>query len=375
MRLLFCLYKYFPFGGLQRDLKNIALEAQKRGHQINILTTLWKGKLPDGFKVEIIKVRGITNHRRSIDFGEKAKRYLKDKNHDMVVGFNKLPGLDVYYAADPCYKAKVFEQKGYLYRLSNRYRSYVRLEEAVFSPQSKTQILLLSPKEKEKFIKFYKTPEERFHLLPPGISKNRYIVDDKEEIRESVRKELDINKEDFLLLMVGSGFKTKGVDRAIKALAGLPESIKSKTRLCIVGEGNKSPFERLASSLKVSKNVIFLGGREDVQRFIAGADLLVHPAYSENTGTVLIEAIVNGLPVLASDVCGYAPYVLESGAGLLIPSPFEQKKFNSLLQYMITTDRYLEWKQNGLAYGKRKDFFNMYKKAVDIIEDIYKKEK
>ncbi len=28
------LYKYFPFGGLQRDFMRIALECQKRGHQI-----------------------------------------------------------------------------------------------------------------------------------------------------------------------------------------------------------------------------------------------------------------------------------------------------------------------------------------------------
>ena len=32
MRLAFCLYKYFPHGGLQRDLLRIALACQRRGH-------------------------------------------------------------------------------------------------------------------------------------------------------------------------------------------------------------------------------------------------------------------------------------------------------------------------------------------------------
>lgn len=375
MRLLFCLFKYFPYGGLQRDLKNIALEAKKRGHDIYILTTSWKGELPDGFKLDLIEVRGITNHKRTINFANKVNRYLKENKYDLIIGFNKIPHLDVYYAADPCYKAKIFEQKGYLYRLSSRYKSYVKLEEAVFSPNSKTHILLLSPKEKEKFIKYYKTPEDRFHLLPPGILRSRYVDKDREVIREEVRKELNINSDVYLLLMVGSGFKTKGVDRAIKALASLPGLLRSKTKLCIIGEGKKNSFEKLANSLKVGQNVIFLGGREDVQRFIVGADLLVHPAYSENTGTVLIEAIVNGLPVLASDVCGYAPYVFESKAGLLIPTPFKQETFNSLLEYMIKSDKNREWRENGLIYGRINDFFSMYKKAVDIIEDIYKKEK
>ena len=46
------------------------------------------------------------------------------------------------------------------------------------------------------------------------------------------------------------------------------------------------------------------------------ADLLIHPAYNENTGTVLLEALVAGLPVLVSAVCGYAHYIAEADAGL-----------------------------------------------------------
>ena len=33
-----------------------------------------------------------------------------------------------------------------------------------------------------------------------------------------------------------------------------------------------------------------LKGRDDIPRFLLGADLLIHPAYNENTGTVLLEA-------------------------------------------------------------------------------------
>jgi hypothetical protein len=43
--------------------------------------------------------------------------------------------------------------------------------------------------------------------------------------------------------------------------------------------------------------------------FLLGADLLIHPAYNENTGTVLLEAVVAGLPVLTTAVCGYAHYI------------------------------------------------------------------
>ena len=64
----------------------------------------------------------------------------------------------------------------------------------------------------------------------------------------------------------------------------------------------------------------FLGGRSDVPRFLLGADLLIHPAYHENTGTALLEALVAGLPVLVTDVCGYAHYIAEADAGRVLPS-------------------------------------------------------
>ena len=38
MQLAFCLYKFFPFGGLQRDFLRIALACQARGHAIRVYT-------------------------------------------------------------------------------------------------------------------------------------------------------------------------------------------------------------------------------------------------------------------------------------------------------------------------------------------------
>ena len=47
MRLAFILYKYFPYGGLQRDFMRIALECQQRGHGIRVYTPIWEGEVPE----------------------------------------------------------------------------------------------------------------------------------------------------------------------------------------------------------------------------------------------------------------------------------------------------------------------------------------
>jgi UDP-glucose:(heptosyl)LPS alpha-1,3-glucosyltransferase len=48
MILNFCLFKYFPYGGMQRDCLRLARACSKAGYQVNILTINWKGPKPEG---------------------------------------------------------------------------------------------------------------------------------------------------------------------------------------------------------------------------------------------------------------------------------------------------------------------------------------
>ena len=51
--------------------------------------------------------------------------------------------------------------------------------------------------------------------------------------------------------------------------------------------------------------------------FYHAADYLVHAARTENTGTVLIEAMICGLPVLVTGNCGFAFHVHDADAGIM----------------------------------------------------------
>ena len=190
---------------------------------------------------------------------------------------------------------------------------------------------------------------------------------DKQECREEVRKELGLGQHDHMLLMVGSGFITKGLDRALIAIAALPATIKDKTRLCVIGEDNPRPFVKMVSKLGLVDNVTILRGREDVPRFLAAADLLVHPAYQENTGTVLLEALVMGLPVVATGICGYAQYIEEAGAGTVLAEPFDQQSFNQVVMNMLTSTEREAWERNGVAFGEWADIYSMPDRAADLI--------
>ena len=51
MIVAFCLYKYFPFGGLQRDFMRIAQTVAARGHHVRVYTQSWEGECPDVFEL------------------------------------------------------------------------------------------------------------------------------------------------------------------------------------------------------------------------------------------------------------------------------------------------------------------------------------
>jgi len=370
MRLAFCLYKYFPYGGLQRDFVRIAQECFARGHSIDVYTMHWEGPVEPGLTIHKLAKKGLQNHTQCQNFVKQLEPLLQKQQYDRVIGFNKMPGLDIYYAADICYQAKAHKERPWWYRLTSRYQHSKAFEQAVFMRNAKTKILLLSKLQQTEFAQYYQTELERLHLLPPGIAKDRIAPLNAHEIRARVRQTYAIDEKDFLLLMVGSGFKTKGVDRTLKAYAALPDNLKKRTRIFIIGKDHAKPFELQAKLLKITPQVSFLGGRDDVPDFLLAADILIHPAYNENTGTVLLEAVAAGLPVLTTDICGYAEYIQKADAGIVVPTPFQQDTFNQTLANMLSSSNHQSWKQNGINFAKTADIYSLPQHAVSIIEAV-----
>ncbi len=370
MILAFALYKYFPFGGLQRDFVRIALECQRRGHHIRVYTSSWQGDKPEGFDIRLFDIKGSSNHRRMANFQNQLLAVTAQDPVDILVGFNKMAGLDIYYAADTCYLDKVLATRSHIYRMMPRFKHYHQFEETVFSSTSKTHVLAISPLQKPIFQQHYGIQDERYHLLPPGISRDRCRPENAERIRAEFRTEFGLKENDRLVLMIGSGFKTKGLDRAIQAIAGLPDPLKNRTRFFVIGQDKPNSFIRMAQRKGISDQITFLTGRDDVPRFLLGADLLIHPAYNENTGTVLLEALVAGLPVLTTDVCGYAHYIVDAQAGNVVSSPFSQSGFNQLTADMLDSPDRSLWRENAIAFSRKADLYSLPEKAGDIILEL-----
>ena len=194
MQLAFCVFKVFEFGGISRDLKKITHECLARGHDVRIYTlkwqtSAWNGEAwnevrgneetqPSRLEVVTADVRAFTNHERYARFAKWVAEHLERHPVDLVVGFNKMPGLDVYYAGDSCFEEKARTQRGWYYRMLPRYHRLAELERGVFGAEHLTKIFTIAPAQMPIFQQHYETPEHRFFPLPPGIEKDRVASED-----------------------------------------------------------------------------------------------------------------------------------------------------------------------------------------------------
>src|SRR5205823_2892935 len=86
------------------------------------------------------------------------------------------------------------------------------------------------------------------------------------------------------------------------------------------GEGPERPaLERLANDLGVTGRLFLLGRVPDVAAWLRRAAVLVHPARWEGFGLAVLEAMLAGLPVVASSVSSLPELVLDGQTGLLVP--------------------------------------------------------
>ena len=353
MKFAFLIFKYFPYGGMQRDMLRTANELVKRGHQVEVFTLSWDGDAPEDIKVHVLPQSGLFNYQRYQKFIDAAFAQIKMGGFDYIFGYNRMAGLDAHFAADPCFVERAHKQRHFLYRFLPRFKWFAACEEAIFSHASKTEILAVSLTEKPHFQHWYGTQNARFHYIPPFLSPERFVLQDKLAMRAHLRNAFGFGADDFVYLLTGSGFSMKGLDRAILALEALPESLRSNTRLVAVGQDNPKYFQRMAKKLGLEKQVVISKGRPDIPQLMQGADVCVHPAYRENTGLVILEGMACGAPMLVTASCGYAHHVADADAGIVSELPFDQAAFNRQFLEMRQTDKKPQWSANGLKYAQR----------------------
>jgi glycosyltransferase involved in cell wall biosynthesis len=160
-------------------------------------------------------------------------------------------------------------------------------------------------------------PAEKVSLIPYGQAPERFDAVRREDLR-AARRELGPGSP--LLACVCRLHPEKGHRYLFEAFAGLRRSFPEAT-LALVGTGpDEGRLRGLARELGIDPAVRFLGWREDALRLMACADLVVHPSLHEALPSAVIEAVMLGRPVVASDVSGVRDVLGARGEyGFIVP--------------------------------------------------------
>ena len=135
----------------------------------------------------------------------------------------------------------------------------------------------------------------------------------------AVRSQLDISPETPLVAMVGRLVVDKGHRVALSAFRRVLSEVPA-ARLLIVGAGKLDADLRAeAASRFAGESVVFAGRRDDVPAVLDAADVVLVTSDREGMPHVVLEAMVAGVPVVATRVAG-VPEMIEHGThGLLVP--------------------------------------------------------
>lgn len=222
---------------------------------------------------------------------------------------------------------------------------------------------------KEDYFHAKKLHAKNCYYIPGiGVDFSKFEGINKEYCRKKMRRNLGIEKEDFVLISVGELSVRKNHQVLIKAMAKLKNH---RIKLLICGEGKlEQELKELSVVNGINDSIMFLGFRKDVPQVLYAADVFVFPSLWEGLGLAGLEALYAELPVIGSNRQGIKDYVIPDKNGYL----FEPKDENEL---SIIIDR-LFWDEDlrGRLSENGRDSALSYSinKSREALQKIYKEE-
>jgi glycosyltransferase involved in cell wall biosynthesis len=132
-------------------------------------------------------------------------------------------------------------------------------------------------------------------------------------------EELGLSPQNTIIGTVGRLVRRKGHYDLLDAWPKIAE-VHPEARLLIVGDGPEyEGLIRRARSLDCEDSVCFAGKRDDVPNMLDMMDIFVFPSHFEGLPGALIEAMIAGLPIIATPVDGNSELITDEETGILTP--------------------------------------------------------
>lgn len=411
MRIGIFTETYTPYiSGLVTSEIMLKKALEKQGHEVYVVTAnLESFKYDYDEKERVLKIPGIPtgiyDSRLSSIYPVRAVNKIKSWNLDVIhsqtefaIGtfarlFAKQYNIPLVHTYHTMYEDYIYYiTKGYFERSSKKLLEYFT---KFYCETTATELIVPTHKTYKLFKEKYKF-EKNINIIPTGIEVERFYDEniDNNELKE-LRKTLNIDKDDFILLFVGRLAEEKNIEFLIKAEKKLKEQ-NNNIKLLIVGDGpDKEKYEKDAESLGLADNIIFTGKAawEDMPYYYHLADIFVTASKTETQGLTIIEAMAsNVVPVCMRDEA-FSSMVTEELDGLffetekeyvdhimrLYNNPKELEKFDKQARIQAETysskyygERVLEVYNRAIKEKKEENRYGIFSKIIKTIKERLK---
>lgn len=196
-----------------------------------------------------------------------------------------------------------------------------------------------------------------------GISLEEYHINRKD--KETLRKQLAFDIDDFIFISVGELSKRKNHRIVIEAIRKLSkEQDISYIRYIICGDGPEhNKLQHLIYRYNLQDNVLLVGYQEDIQTLLELSDCFILPSLQEGLPVALMEAMAVGLPIISSNIRGCID--LLDGESFIVKTNDVMQYANAMKKIILIKPAKRKYKQLE-KYGKK----NITKQMYRIYEEI-----
>ena len=215
-----------------------------------------------------------------------------------------------------------------------------------------------------KILKSLGVSDKKIKFIPNGLDYDLY----KPRSKKIIRKKLNLNLNDKIILYVGYLIERKRVDILINSFKELLK-FHPNLKLIIVGDGPlKQNLISLTLNLNLQSNVIFLGKlrSEEVALYMNAADVFSLTSSSEGRPNVVLEALASGLPVITTPVGDVTSFLINNVNAFIVDPPNFVDKLHKILSSKVLRNKF---SKNGLNAVKKanpsweesaKPYINLY---------------
>jgi UDP-glucose:(heptosyl)LPS alpha-1,3-glucosyltransferase len=305
LKVALVIERFEPGGGVENVAWNVAHGLAAAGDDVSVIARA--GRDAPGITLRRLPVPSAWQPLRVLAFSRAAARATRDAGYDVVHAFSRTLEQDVFRAGGGSHADYMERQYGAVgarwRRLSPRHATLRWIESRVFAdPRQIVQCNSLLVRDTLRAR--HGVPDTRLVVIRNGVDLVRF----RPRAAESPARPAERAPR---WLLLGSGWRRKGLDVALRALADAPG------RLRVAGRDDAAPWRALATRLGVADRVDWPGPAAEPERLYAEADALVLPTRYDAFANVCLEALACGLPVVTSGANGAAEIVGE--AGIVVP--------------------------------------------------------